>query len=164
MLPTGEIREWLQKLVGLSAWKATFAASTLCMQFGSKREVTARSGKTVLVGEFALHVQELWRLSTTDEILVGATDHHCHEERDNTAEIGPLVQAALSREPRVLAVEYVRAGAFALALEGDLYFEVVPASRAPAEKNGFDEFWRMLSSDIDGPHFIVTPNGVELSR
>ncbi|MFG6490393.1 hypothetical protein ACG04R_27240 [Roseateles sp. BYS78W] len=158
MLPSAEIKQELQKLVGLPAWKATFAAGTLSVQFGGKRETTTRNGKATLVGERALHIQALWRLSTSDEIIIGSIDHHCHDERDNTPQILAIVEKALLRGPSVLAVECVRAGAFALALEGGLYLEVVPAPRPSDEA---DEFWRLLSPEHDKPHFVVTSNGIE---
>jgi len=53
----------VEDLVGKQLSKISFAADMLCAQFGSLTEVIGRQGKVGTVGEFALHVQTVWRIA-----------------------------------------------------------------------------------------------------
>jgi hypothetical protein len=157
MLPALAITNELRKLLGLPLWGANCAAGMLMLQFGARRQRRTRSGDLVEVGELALHVQCRWRFASADEILIGAADHICNDDDDNTDEVIFAIQSLLSSHPNVAELVWVRGSAFSLGLDTGVHFEVFPSPRLSHDR----EFWRMLSPSPTSPHFVVTSAGIE---
>jgi hypothetical protein len=80
---TENINKIVSVLVGLQLSRQTRAGRMQCFQFG---KLTVIDDKKAF-GEFALHVQSPWRLTNTNEILVGSSD--LYKQADENAEDDP---------------------------------------------------------------------------
>jgi hypothetical protein len=69
-----EIAIALAPLQGLVAWGPARAASMLTLQLGEPRADTSATGRSRVIGEYALHVQCPWRLTEGARMVVGSGD------------------------------------------------------------------------------------------
>jgi len=64
----------VKALEGLSLWGATRAADMEMLDFGDRFTREFRTGPRT-VGEYALHLQSAWRITSDGRVVVGARDH-----------------------------------------------------------------------------------------
>jgi hypothetical protein len=166
-----QIERHLQQLVGLQLTATTRAANMECLKFGHQLE-TNKAGKEIPVGEFALHLQCPWRLTSDAKILIGSND--LYEPVDENAEYddsfnwdtpnGNMRDVKLKGliDTQDLTVTSVRAdnfGGFNLFFSNTIRLAVFPASSKTDE---YSEHWRLLSNKAsDKTHFIVKGFGVQ---
>jgi hypothetical protein len=158
-------------LIGNALWGCTRAADIACFQFGQRRKVLGWNGKEKEVGDWALHVESTWRIIQGDRVLVGRQDLYYPAEYDED-EPHPesfdwdrdpnrhdkLLDSFFKDETRELVVREVEvgaAGSFRIILESDFSLEVFPSDSLDGEH------WRLFEPSKDGPHFVVTGEGVE---
>jgi hypothetical protein len=158
-------------LIGMPLWQCTRAADMACFQFGQRRKVEGRNGREKEVGDWALHVQCVWRITQGGRVAVGRQDlyypaKYVQDEplpHDFDWDRGPnrhdKLLASLfrngTREFAVREIEVGIAGSFRILLEEDFSLAVFPSDSLAGEH------WRLFEPDRDGPHFVVTGNGVE---
>lgn len=80
---TERIHNILSELTGLPLSRQTRAANIQCFQFGKLTIISDKKS----VGEFALHLQSPWRLTSATAIIVGSGD--LYQQADQTADYDP---------------------------------------------------------------------------
>jgi hypothetical protein len=166
-----QIEEATRVLVGKGLWRCTRAADMACFDFGRRRKVAGRNGAEKEVGDYALHVECGWRIIHGDRVAVGRHDLYYPAEYDENEPIPEdfdwqynsnrhdKLLASLfkngTREFEVHDVEVGMAGSFRIILQDGFSLEVFPSDSLSGEH------WRLFEPDRDGPHFVVTGNGIE---
>ncbi|MDO7873853.1 hypothetical protein Q5H93_03845 [Hymenobacter sp. ASUV-10] len=160
----------LRQLVGLMLTGSTRAADMECLKFG-EQAIVDRSGELYNIGEFALHLQCPWRITSSEKLLVGSSD--LYEPADGISDadedfdweiIGNnlrdvRLQQLLIQSKIVEAVETDAYGGFSLFLSQDLVFSAFPSY---SKNDEYHEYWRLLDNrEGPKPHIVVGPNGVE---
>jgi hypothetical protein len=167
-----KIHNVLLPLVGLPLWDAGRAADLTWFAFGERRMVKDFRGESKEVGEYALHVQCVWRLVEREQVIIGQRDLYYPATPGRTSPevprsfsfdvIGSTRLDSLFKEffhdsGRQLIVERTeakRAGAIDIIFRGDVVLEIFP-------NDSFDEeHWRLFRPGKDGPHFVATGKGV----
>jgi hypothetical protein len=167
------IERALQPLIGAPLWGAGRAADMDTFQFGPRRPVTDRRGRTREVGTYAFHVQCAWRIAGPRGIVVGSRDRYYPSEASGLDVSDPDFEwdqagANLCDERRArffeehraapLPVVEVRAddvGGVAIILGDGYRLEVFP------DDSQDGEHWRFFQPHTDGDHFVVTGAGIE---
>jgi Domain of unknown function (DUF4279) len=121
------------------------------------------------VGEYALHIQAPWRISTESKIVLGARDITFPAGTSRLDEVPQdfdwkehptrldEVAAALTQHylpQKVTQVVYGRCGALYLAFEGSLILEVFPDAAVESES------WRLFVPGEDDREHLVNESGV----
>jgi hypothetical protein len=164
------IEDGLKPLLGKRLWCSRRAADMEMFHFGARVPTTDGRGKSVEVGEYALHVQCAWRIVGPGGIVVGSRD--VYEQPDGLTEApspefdwekgnrrDERMQHFLAIErPEGVPVESISGddvGGFRLGLSNKFRLEVFPHGSSP------EEHWRLLRPGIDTPHFVVKGSAVE---
>lgn len=141
--------EFLKQVEGEPLWGLSFAASMPMLQFGKRVTSRKRSGQTITIGFFTLHLQCPWRLHDGTTIIAGSDD------KSHTA-----LDVWIRKEPRARTVQRDALGGFSIEFEDERVLEAFPALSAVDE---YAEFWRLIVSDGDArKHFVVSGRGVEV--
>jgi hypothetical protein len=163
-----KIQNALLPLVGLPLWDGGRAADLTWLQFGQRRMVKDFRGEPEEVGEYALHLQCVWRLVQGEQVIIGQRDLYYPAAPGRTSPEVPAgftwdVQGAnrldylldeffhrANRELIVERTEVGRAAAFAIFFRDNFVLEIFP-------NDSFDEeHWRLFRPYLNEPHFVVT--------
>jgi hypothetical protein len=121
----------LEDLVGEDLWGAEFAAQMLMLQFGSRRSIPSRKGGGRDVGEYALHIQCIWKASAAGAPI--------SDMKDYLAQRGPL---------RVSSITYRYDGGLAIEFSGPASLLVEPSPDSLGEQ------WRLLKPGTSVSHLV----------
>jgi hypothetical protein len=162
---TNEIQKALSVLVGLPLLSLGRAVDLAWFEFGSRKTVKGPRGDEREVGEYALHVQCAWRITSGDSIVTGRGDIFCTpEETDEPTpsdfdwqkgnRFDKIVQQLFRNETRQFMVQDVavgEAGSLAIRLEHGYQLEVFP------QDSESGEHWRFFKPFVQGePHLVVS--------
>lgn len=159
----------LSELTGLPLSRQTRAANIQCFLFG---ELTIVSDKKS-VGEFALHLQSPWRLTSATGIIAGSGD--LYQQADQTAAYDPDFEwdqfNANLRDIKLekllaenkLVVTSAKADAFGgLTLEFNHHISLTVFTDVSAE--GENEYWRLIDfRHQKSVHYESWSTGYEIS-
>ncbi len=166
-----QVEDALKVLIGKTLWDGGRAGEIEWFQFGNRQTVTIRD--TIKdVGEYALHVQCAWRISSPTGIFVGSLDRYCPVnesdlQRDDFEWDQPgnnrcderISMLFNGREDTPFVVNSVSAdqyGGFCLSLSDSYSLEVFP------DLSLDNECWRLFQPSEDTEHFVVTGEGIEI--
>lgn len=144
-----EIERRLSVLRGVDLSGVNHAADMLTVGFGPLRQVKNFKGVVKYVGEWALHVQCVWRLERAGDI-VATRDDLCGPDEKAHATASRLREMLIEHGPVV--VEHLaanEAGGVVLTLSGDLYLVIVPDGIEG------DEDWRFFANSSEARHFVI---------
>lgn len=156
----------LEPLIGLPLRSMGRVLDLEWFGFGRSREVTARSGRTKIVEDWALHVQCAWRLSAPHCVITGRHDlyYPAGDPEARSEGWSPFEEGARSRlderteqllaaweasPPVVNGVSADALGGIRLSLTNGHVLEVWPDDSVPRE------CWRLFEPYRDKPHFVV---------
>lgn len=168
-----QVEAALNVLIGKILWGAGRAADIEWFQFGKKQTIVTEKGIHKDVGEYAVHVQCAWRISSSSGIFVASQDMYISatnsvqqpedfdwdQPGNNRCDVR-ISMLLNGRESTPLLVNNVSAdssGGFCLSLSDYYSLEVFPDSSIDYE------CWRLFQPYKDGEHFIVTGDGIERS-
>jgi hypothetical protein len=158
-----KIQNAVNVLVGLPMWSLGRAADLVWFEFGNRRTVKGYKGEEKEVGDYALHVQCPWRITSAESILIGRGDIFCTPEETNEPtpadfdwqkgnRFDRIVQQLLAHESRrhfiVQAVEAGGAGSLAVEFEYGYTLETFPHDSESGEH------WRFFKPFTDEPHLV----------
>ena len=139
--------------------------------FGERKTVPALRGETREVGEYALHVQCAWRVTTQDRVIVGNRDLYYPADYRQGEEVSPsfdyekdynrrdkLLTSLFENGTREFVVREVQvgtAGSIHILLSEGVALELFPNDSLS------DEHWRLFQPGKEDRHFVVTGKGVE---
>lgn len=144
--------------------------------FGAEA-LRVQRGQPIKIAEYALHIQEIWRIVRDGVILVGYADYF-YPPRDSAVRRADFVARDAPRTRRddlikewsahdgvehvVREVRGTVAGDLAIVFEDGCTLETF-ASSATTDSDGSDEFWRLIPPHVTGRerHFVVTAHGIE---
>jgi hypothetical protein len=169
-----KIEQTLNILVGLPLWASGRAVDLQWFDFGEHRTTVTRKGKTMEVGEYALHVQCAWRICTQDKVFVASRDLYYPpgETSDVPDDFDWDISQGSRRDQRiqlffqehtahpliVTSVEADRAGSARFFLTEEYALEIFPDD---SFSDDHSEHWRLFQPSTDAPHFVVTGYGIE---
>jgi hypothetical protein len=156
MEASAEIERQLSVLAGLPFWRSSRACDLQGFQFGAKHSRTTRSGETVEVGEYALHVECAWRVRAQGRILVASQDRYeivdGSETWDragaNLLDVRMASLIALHCPARVTRVRGSEVGDVCIEFAEGLTLDVW------VDDSGADEHWRFFRPDDDFKHWF----------
>lgn len=163
-----KIQNALNVLVGLPMWSLGRAADLAWFEFGTHRNVRNHKGEEKEVGDYALHVQCPWRITSGDSIVVGRGDIFCTPEESNEPtpadfdwqkrnRFDRIVKQLFkqgSRQFRVQAVEAGKAGTLAIALGEGHTLEIFPHDSESGEH------WRFFKPYTEETHLVFSGRGL----
>jgi hypothetical protein len=165
-----QIEQALSVLIGLPLQHAGRAADMEMFHFGDLQSVAGRHG-TVMVGEYRLHVQCVWRIVGDTGIIVASKDRY-YPAGDPYADEDDFdwsAQRVNRCDERITAffkeqdgthflVEAVAAdnvGGVRLQLSGGFLLDIFPDDSLEGE------YWRLVPRAPAITHFVVTGQGIE---
>jgi hypothetical protein len=163
-----KIHNALLPLAGLPLWDVGRATDLTWLQFGQRRMVKDFRGEAKEVGEYALHLQCVWRLVQGEQVIIGQRDLYYPATPGRTSPEVPagfnwdvqganrldyLLDEFFHRSNQQLIVEHTEVGcaaAFAIFFRDNFVLEIFP-------NDSFDEeHWRLFRPYLNEPHFVVT--------
>ncbi len=168
-----EIAQALEPLKGLPLWDAGRAADIIWLQLGAKEHAPTARNPIRVTGNYALHLQCPWRVSSNVGLVTGSDDLLLPRDAatpewqvDATAPGGSLADARLQAWIHAytagpLIVEHIivdRCNGFALQLTQGFAVEVLPT--ASSGRHDARELWRLLQPGRDTRHFVVEDQGI----
>jgi hypothetical protein len=160
-----QIDRCLGVLQGLPLWASNRACDLQSFQFGAQCVLPDRRGGTREVGEFALHIQCAWRISSSNGIIVGSNDRYYPRTDAETVEsfewdilgnnlCDERVDAFIIDHCPLIVKSICsnNFGGFTLSFEEKFYLEVFP------DDSRQDEYWRLFMPDSDQPHTVMSAN------
>ena len=156
------IPQALEPLVGLPLRCIGRAANIVWFHFGKLREVPGYGGGTKLVGQYAVHVQCVWRLVCRGRILIAYRDFYYSakgkplEDWDSSSKsrfdiLARRLSSQLeSSAPLVRSVKADDVGGFSIVLSRGYRLDVFPDS---SDRDGED--WRIFQPASRSRHFVV---------
>jgi hypothetical protein len=164
-----EVERALSPLIEMPLWGAHRAADLQVFKLGDRTPAKNHKGEQCEVGEYALHLQCVWRIRGPQGIVVGSGDLYYPkgdsveipedfdwEKRNRRDERLTALLATDAKKP--LLVERVsadEAGGFVLDMSRGFRLEAFPADSLP------DEYWRLFKPGDLSTHFVVTGRGIE---
>lgn len=162
----------LQRLVGQPFTDCWRVSNMQIFEFGPQRDIVNRKGQVVQAADIKIHVQCPWRVVREGRILFGSrdllwpADHRVpldDFDYDKHQTVLDVLKSQWFDEHRkaplkVIGVSGDDYGGFRIELGGSVFLEVFPCKSGPREGS---EHWRLLDNRSDGPHFVVTPYGIE---
>jgi hypothetical protein len=153
---SSDIAARLAVLVELPFWKSNRACDLQGFQFGAKHSRVDRSGQTVEVGEYALHVQCAFRIRVGGEVLVASRDRYEIVDGGDTWDRrgANLLDVRMERliadrcPVRVVAVRGSDTGDLTVEFDTGLVLEVW------IDDSGPDEHWRFFKSGDESSHVV----------
>ena len=170
-----ETRDALAPLRGLPLWDAGRAATMLWLTLGERVSAPTERDPDRITGEFALHVQCPWRISSRSGIVTGSADMYVpagpdipewefDANRPGNAvadrELRRWIDSYAHRPLAVVGVDVDRCGGFSLKLSEGFAFEVFPDRVAVDPR--YDEYWRLFQPALEARHFVM--RGARTSR
>jgi hypothetical protein len=170
-----EIAARLAAIVGLPLCDASRAVDMATFGFGRMIERVGRSGQ-IQLPEYRLHIQETWRITRDDEVLLGYGDWH-YPPRGSSVSYAEFVEQDAPRNRRddliddwqahgsdahvVREARGTNAGDLAIMFADGCVLQTF-VNQASRGGDGDDEFWRLLPPSFTGdePHFVVSARGV----
>lgn len=168
---TAQIERATSVLTGKVLWRCLRAADMATFDFGERTTISASRGGTREVGEYALHVQCAWRVTTQDRVIVGNRDLYYPADYSEGKEVSPsfdyekdynrrdkLLTSLFENGTREFVVREVHvgtAGRIHILLTEGLALELFPNDSLT------DEHWRLFEPGKEDRHFVVTGKGVE---
>lgn len=122
--------------------KVGYAADMLCMLFGNIKIQKNVIGDWQTVGEYALHVQCVWRFSKNEQIILTYWDlYNASLDDDNTMSdsIFEALNVSMPLEVTDVALDYI--GTLKIKLNNDIIFEAFP------DRCGEIEHWRFINNE-----------------
>jgi hypothetical protein len=174
MSETKRIKEHLNLLIGLPLFNAGRVSSLIWFDFGKKiSKIKDRKGKTLLIGEYAIHTESAWHIRGTQGIIVGSTDRFYSAGEDPYKDYETVDwqdKAVLNRcderlknfinehknDPLIVrSVDANRWGSIKINLSGKFAIEVFKHNSLGGE------YWRMLETRKKGnKHFVVNSDEI----
>ena len=170
-----EIEAALGVLVGQPVSDIGRAVDMLTVGFGPLVETTNRRGERHLISDHYLHIQETWRITRADAVVVGYADWHYppagsdvgydafDEASSYRTRQTDLVEAWREHDGAdhvVAAVAGSEAGDLRISFADGCLLETFVNQASIGEA---DELWRLLpprSTARGGPHFVVSVGGI----
>lgn len=164
-----QIQSATQVLCGLALWTCRRTANLVSFHFGSKERTNTFRGESVVVGQYALHVQCAWRIASAEKIVVGSGDlYHPSdsigpENPDNfdwtrgpsrCDQLLGLLFKGENRQFMVRVVDVGDAGSLRIMMDKDLSLDVFP------NESLVDEYWRLLRPSSEEAHFVLGSEGI----
>ncbi len=162
-----KIQKTLDKLVGLELTRSTRAANMECLKFGQEVVADKVDGH-VNIGQFGIHLQCPWRITTGQKILIGSND--VYEQADQNAQYDPdfvwdrpnvnlrdkkmsdIIQSKKLTVRKVIADDV---GGFEIVFSDDIKLTTFPSVSLA------DEYWRLLDNrPASKGHFVVGGDGI----
>ena len=165
-----QIEAALTGLIGKALWGAGRAGDVIWLHFGEQETVVTWRDTIKEVGEYALHLQCAWRITSTLGIHVGSQDIHYPagkplREEDFDVDLDqPGANrcdeklSSLFKDQGELLVDGISAdslGGFRLLLSNGVTLEAFP------DNSREGEFWRLFQPSKGIRHFVVTGGGIE---
>ena len=159
----------IQGLCGLELSRSTRAANVQCFHFGA---LQTKNNSKAMVGEYSLHIQCPWRITDSEEILVGSEDlyeppsDHADYNSDfdwdkpmaNLRDV-KLQRLVDSNQLIVKTVVTYKYGGLDIKFNEGITFSLFPAISG---KDEFLEYWRLIDNRVEvGNHLVVGPLGAE---
>lgn len=166
MIPDAEEAEWgvdgarkavseaLGRLVGLSWWGHGRLVEMADFHFGGRHVLEGRLGYPRTVGDYALHIQGLWRLRQSGDLLLTSDQVFDPVDEDRRWDVANKRDLAMDRllESGPFMVEDVAVshpGRGSIVLDNDLCLDL-------GWRSDPGEVWRLLvGPGRMGPHFVV---------
>lgn len=159
----------LNDLIGSSLWDSTRAADLEMFSFGPQKTVTKFSGRSVVVGTHALHIQCAWRFLRNGTPVVASQDLCCPADKSR---LEPLDAPPFDweKEPNkrdqllsalfvhgkksfeLLAIESAQAGQLRFEFDSGLTLDVFPTGSGSAEQ------WRLFETSDGGNYLVFNGN------
>ena len=164
-MDTARVHQALTPLVGLQLRCVGRAANMLWVQFGEMHEVPAYRGGAKTVGDWAIHVQCVWRFCRHGRIELAYRDYYYGPDGDVLDDWDTPGKSRFDRmaetlnaefeasRPRVLSATADDVGGFSLFLSEDFRFDVFPDD---SSRDEYSEHWRMFQPASDKEHFVVS--------
>jgi hypothetical protein len=143
----------------------------LWLQFGAHVSAPTERDPERVTGQFALHLQCAWRISSRHGIVVGSSDLYVPRDADAPEflfdpnrpgdaiadlHLNQWIAAYATRPLVVVGIDIDRCSGFVLRLSEGFAIEVFPNSSDPTHES---EEWRLLQPGQDIPHFVVRSGG-----
>jgi hypothetical protein len=164
-----QIETNLRVLIGQPLVSVTRAANM--QMFGFGKWVDAIEGEARKVGEYALHLQCVWRVVSSNRIIVAQRDmyyplgdpetepEHWMWDRQGANRCDERTKRLITQYTNCpLIVESIVAdeiGGLSLLFSEGIKLEVFPDDSLP------DEYWRFFKPGTEENHFVVSGEGVE---
>jgi hypothetical protein len=151
----------LQQLSDLALRDIGRAANMLWLAIGELRESVSPLGNPRIVGEWALHVQCVWRICQRGHIVVGYRDFYYGESGEPLDDwdtpgnsrfdttVAALRQQFAAAPPFIKSIIVDEVGGFSIHLTGDYRLDVFP-DHSKTEC----EHWRLFRPGDDQSHFV----------
>jgi hypothetical protein len=136
----------LKDLVGMSLWAIGRAASLVWFQFGERHTAKDYRGATKEVGTYALHIDCQWSWRKGSEVVA-----------DNNSDLSEL-EGLVSTPLTCNGISASDNGSFELRFDNRTRLVI---SVEPDADTDADEYWRLFEPELDAPHFVVGPKGVQ---
>jgi hypothetical protein len=151
-----EIEARLAVLVGLPFWRTTRAADLQGFQFGTKVLRTDRSGQTVEVGEYILHVQCAFRFRVGHNLVVASRDRYEVIDGGDTWDRRGANLLDVRMEQLVAGHCPINVTAVRATLTGDVTIELGPELilEVWVDDSSSDEHWRFFKRGDESPHVV----------
>jgi hypothetical protein len=161
-----EAHKALAPLLGIPLWDAGRAATMLWLQLGPRVHAPTARDPERITGEYALHVQCPWRVSSRSGIVTGSADmfvpgpdtpewnFDAGRPGDAVAdlELRRWIDSYVDRPLVVVGIDMDRCGGFCVNLSEGFAFEAFPNSSGSDNES---EQWRLLKPGQDTPHFVM---------
>jgi hypothetical protein len=143
----------------------------LWLQFGARVRAPSESDPDRVTGQYALHLQCPWRISSREGIVVGSSDMYVPWHADvpefvfdpgrpgdavADLHLREWIAAYVTRPLVVVGIDVDRCSGFVLRLSEGFAMEVFPNSSEPTHER---EEWRLLQPGQEKPHFVVRSGG-----
>lgn len=133
----------LAVLLKLPLWGVGRAGNVIWFQFGGHRAVPARKIEIKDVGDYALHTQCDWTLTSSAYGAVIADSESPRDDLDSIGRLGLVCEEVVANDR----------GGFVLRFASGHCLTVAP------DDDEADEFWRLFEPSRDRPHFVVGATG-----
>ncbi|MCP1117267.1 hypothetical protein JOE11_002135 [Robbsia andropogonis] len=148
------INRRLAVLLGMGISAIHCAAGMLTLQFGQLKQITSYRGTVKQIGEWALHVQCMWQVEQSGNILVNQEGLHTDEDTHRTMGIlnGLFIDSVRAIVERVQTEDF---GRIKISLTDGLTLVVTPNS------DGQDEDWRFFAPGKEEAHFVIEAGKID---
>lgn len=139
-----ELFQQIKILKGLSVIQVGFAADMLCILFVNKETKKSFIGAWSEIGDYALHVQCMWRFSRDGEIILTYWDLYnasLKDDKETTKSIFVPLNENMPLE--VIDISLYDIGTFQIKLDNNITFDVFP------DLGGEVEHWRLINFKTD---------------
>jgi hypothetical protein len=155
-----------EPLIGLELWSPARSVDLVSFQIGGKHKSVEEMRNEDTRGEFALHLQCVFRIRRLEKILTSEENfYHAAKEDDDdfdwrkprTTLFDKRAAGIFQPEKRrffISSFEIGAVGSFSLACTNDLFLDVFPCGF------GNQEHWRLFEFDGDKVHHVFRGSGL----